>query len=102
MNKTFAELKQDSQMLDSLMDMISEATYKDDKPIFEALVAAWRRGHWADNPLERALLRDQYKHVTNPVCVGNARTEITYAAMAHMIQAMYPEVGEEKINDGNT
>ena len=35
--KSIAELKRDSQMLDSLMDMISEATYKNDKPIFEAL-----------------------------------------------------------------
>lgn len=98
MKKTIVELKRDSRMLDSrmldsLMDMLSEAAYKDDKPIFDALVAAWRQGHRADDPLEQALLRDQYKHATNPCCVGNARTEITYAAMAHMIRAMYPGVG---------
>lgn len=96
--KSIYELKRDSKMLDSLMDMISEATYKEDKPIFEALMAAWRQGHRADDPLEQALLRDQYKHVTNPSCIGNARTEITHAAMAHMIRAMYPEVGKEGEN----
>ena len=88
-------------MLDSLMDMIYEATYKNDKPIFEALVSAWRQGHRADNPLERELLRGQYKSAITPAIIGSSKAEIVYAAMAHMIRAVCPEVGEEKINDGN-
>lgn len=90
--KSIAQLKRDSRMLDSLMGMLSEAAYKDDKPIFEALVAAWRQGHRADNPLEQALLRGQYKDVTVPG-IGNARIDVPHAAMAHMIRAMYPGVG---------
>ena len=94
MKKTIVELKRDSRMLDSLMDMLSEAAYKDDKPIFDALVAAWRQGHRADNPLEQALLRSLYKRVTVPG-IGNARIDVPHAAMAHMIRAMYPGVGGE-------
>lgn len=47
MKKSIAELKQDSRMLDSLMDMLSKAAYKDDKPVLDALTAAWRQGHRA-------------------------------------------------------
>lgn len=93
MKKSIAELKQDSRMLDSLMDMLSKAAYKDDKPILDALMVAWRQGHRADSLLEKALLRDLYKRVSCPIS-GNAKTEITYAAMAHMIRAICPELWE--------
>ena len=95
MKKSIAQLKRDSQMLDSLIGMLSEAAYKDDKPIFEALVTAWRQGHRADNPLDQALLRAQYKSATVPLIIGNSKIEIVHAAMAHMIRAMYPGVGGE-------
>lgn len=101
MKKSIAELKQDSRMLDSLMDMLSKAAYKDDKPVLDALTAAWRQGHRASAPLEQALLRDLHKRVSRPFS-GNARAEITYAAMAHMIRAICPELREpeEGADDG--
>lgn len=99
MKKSIAQLKRGGRMLDSLMDMISEVTYKNDKPIFGALVAAWRQGHRADNPLEQALLRGQYKiAITHPI-IGSSKAEIIYAAMAHMIRAVYPGVEEEAKTD---
>lgn len=91
--KTISDLKRDSRTLDSLMDMLSKAAHKDDKPILDALVAAWRQGHRASTPLEQALLRDLYKSATTPPIIRSEKIEFTHAAMAHMIRAMYPEVG---------
>lgn len=99
MKKSIAQLKRDSRMLDSLMGMIAEATYRSDKHTFTALVDAWRQGHRANDPLEQALLRGVYKEATIR-CIGDTRIDVPHAAMAHMIREMYPEVtaGEEAKN----
>ena len=97
-------LRRDSKMLGQVPDVGADMVHQDSRPMFDAIVAYWRRGKRAVTPIEIAALNG-YREIC---CQGanpnnlNSRREIVSRVALLLMQDVHPEEArvEEKNDDG--
>ena len=97
-------LRRDSKMLGQVLDVVADMVHQDSRPMFDAIVAYWRRGKRAVTPIEIAALNG-YREIC---CQGanpnnlNSRREIVSRVALLLLQDVHPEEArvEEKNDDG--
>jgi hypothetical protein len=95
-------LRRDSKMLGQVLDVVADMVYQDSRPMFDAIVAYWRRGKRAVTPIEIAALngyREICRQGANPNNL-NSRREIVSRVLLLMLEDVHPEAGKEAEADG--
>ncbi len=93
-------LRRGSKMLDQILDVVADMVYRDSRPMFDAIVAYWRRGKQAVTPIEIAALngyREICRQSANPNNL-NSRREIVSRVALLLLQDVHPEEAREGEN----